>query len=219
MDTSLEKMAKLAPAFKKDGGTVTAGNASGINDGAAAVVVMAADKAKALGLKPLARIKGYAAAAWIPPTWGSVRSGNPETPRHARLTMKDIDLVELNEAFACQAIACMRELSISWDKCNLNGSGSPSATRWVARGRDHLQSRYADAEKRPEPGPCDALHRRRPGDGHRPGTGVGLEIPGSTSGGLRRGADLFPACISSLRCREKTRASRSDSFPADAPLR
>ena len=124
MDTSLEKMAKLAPAFKKDGGTVTAGNASGINDGAAAVVVMAADKAKELGLKPLARIKGYAAGGVDPAYMGL--GPIPATRKlfsKLGLTMKDIDLIELNEAFACQAIACMRELSISWDKCNLNGSG------------------------------------------------------------------------------------------------
>jgi acetyl-CoA C-acetyltransferase len=124
MDTSLEKLAKLAPAFKKDGGTVTAGNASGINDGAAAVVVMAADKAKELGLKPLARIKGYAAGGVDPAYMGL--GPIPATRKvlaKLGLTMKDIDLTELNEAFACQAIACMRELGIGLDKCNLNGSG------------------------------------------------------------------------------------------------
>ncbi|MDA8125875.1 MAG: acetyl-CoA C-acetyltransferase [Deltaproteobacteria bacterium] len=124
MDTSLEKMAKLAPAFKKDGGTVTAGNASGINDGAAAVVVMAADKAKELGLKPLAKIKGYAAGGVDPAYMGlGPIPATRKLLKQLGLTMKDIDLVELNEAFACQAIACMRELEIGWDKCNLNGSG------------------------------------------------------------------------------------------------
>ena len=124
MDTSLEKLAKLAPAFKKEGGTVTAGNASGINDGAAAVVVMAADKAKELGLKPLARIKGYAAGGVDPAYMGL--GPIPATRKllgNLGLTIKDIDLVELNEAFAVQAIACMRELGIGLDKCNLNGSG------------------------------------------------------------------------------------------------
>ncbi len=124
MDTSLEKMAKLPPAFKKDGGTVTAGNASGINDGAAAAVVMSADKAKELGLKPLARIKGYAAGGVDPAYMGL--GPIPATRKLLKsldLTIKDIDLIELNEAFAVQAIACLRELKIDLDKCNLNGSG------------------------------------------------------------------------------------------------
>jgi acetyl-CoA C-acetyltransferase len=124
MDTSLEKMAQIPPAFKRDGGTVTAGNASGINDGAAAVVVMSADKAKELGLKPLARIKGYASGGVDPAYMGL--GPIPATRKvlgKLGLTVKDMDLVELNEAFACQAIACLRELEIDLDKCNLNGSG------------------------------------------------------------------------------------------------
>ncbi|MHB8908699.1 MAG: acetyl-CoA C-acetyltransferase [Syntrophales bacterium] len=124
METSIEKLAALAPAFKKEGGTVTAGNASGINDGAAAVVVMAEERAKELGLAPLARIKGYAAGGVDPAYMGL--GPIPATRRvlgKLGLTMKDIDLVELNEAFAVQAIACMRELGIGLDKCNLNGSG------------------------------------------------------------------------------------------------
>jgi acetyl-CoA C-acetyltransferase len=124
MDTSIEKMAKLPPAFKKEGGTVTAGNASGINDGAAAVVVMSAEKARELGLKPFARIKGYASGGVDPAYMGL--GPIPATRKvlgRLGLTMKDIDLIELNEAFACQAIACMRELGIGLDHCNLNGSG------------------------------------------------------------------------------------------------
>ena len=123
MDTSLEKMAKLAPAFKKDG-TVTAGNASGINDGAAAVVVMSADKAKELGLKPLARIMAYAAGGVDPAFMGL--GPIPATRKIMKkfgLTIKDFDIIELNEAFASQAIACIRELKIDMDRCNLNGSG------------------------------------------------------------------------------------------------
>ncbi len=123
MDTSLEKMAKLPPAFKKDGGTVTAGNASGINDGAAAVVVMSADRAKELGLKPLARIKGCAAGGVDPAYMGL--GPIPATRKllsRLGLTMRDMDLVELNEAFAVQAIACIRELDNDLGKCNLNGS-------------------------------------------------------------------------------------------------
>jgi acetyl-CoA C-acetyltransferase len=124
MDTSLEKLAKLPPAFQKDGGTVTAGNASGINDGAAAVVVMSAQKAKALGVKPLARIRGYAAGGVDPAYMGL--GPIPATRKllgQLGLKIQDIDLIELNEAFAVQAIACMRELGIGLEKCNLNGSG------------------------------------------------------------------------------------------------
>jgi acetyl-CoA C-acetyltransferase len=124
MDTSLEKMAKLAPAFKKEGGTVTAGNASGINDGAAAVVVMSEERARELGLAPLARIKGYASGGVDPAYMGL--GPIPATRKlfgKLGLTMKDIDIVELNEAFAVQAIACLRELEIDLDRCNLNGSG------------------------------------------------------------------------------------------------
>ena len=124
MDTSLEKMAKLPPAFKRDGGTVTAGNSSGINDGAAAVVVMSAEKAKDLGLKPLAKIKGFASGGVDPAYMGL--GPIPATRKIFKklgITMKDIDLVELNEAFAVQAVACIRELKIDLDKCNLNGGG------------------------------------------------------------------------------------------------
>ncbi len=123
MDTSLEKMAKLAPAFIKTG-SVTAGNASGINDAAAAVVVMSAEKAKELGLKPLAKIKGFAAGGVDPAYMGL--GPIPATRKLFKklgLTMKDMDIVELNEAFACQAIACVRELGVDMDKCNINGSG------------------------------------------------------------------------------------------------
>ncbi|MCK9233075.1 MAG: acetyl-CoA C-acetyltransferase [Syntrophales bacterium] len=124
MDTTLEKMAKLPPAFKRDGGTVTAGNASGINDGAAAVVVMSAEKAKELGLTPLARIKGYASGGIDPAYMGlGPIPATHKVLRKLGLTIKDMDLVELNEAFACQAIACIRELGVDLDKANLNGSG------------------------------------------------------------------------------------------------
>ncbi len=123
MDTSLEKMAKLNPVFKK-GGTVTAANASGINDAACAVVVMSSEKAKELGLEPLAKIKGYASGGVDPAYMGL--GPIPATRKvlsNLNLTMADMGLVELNEAFACQAIACMRELGVSLDNCNLKGSG------------------------------------------------------------------------------------------------
>jgi acetyl-CoA C-acetyltransferase len=124
MDTSLEKMAKLPPAFKKEGGTVTAGNSSGINDAAAAVVVMSAEKAKELGLEPLAKIKGFAVGGVDPAYMGlGPIPATRKVFKKLGLTMKDIDLIELNEAFATQALACIRELNIDLDKCNLNGSG------------------------------------------------------------------------------------------------
>jgi len=123
MDTTLDKMGKLAPVFAKDG-TVTAGNASGINDAAAAVVLMSAEKAKELGLKPLAKIKGYATGGVDTAYMGLGPIPATRKVMHKLgLTVKDMDYVELNEAFACQAIACMRELGITLDKCNLNGSG------------------------------------------------------------------------------------------------
>jgi acetyl-CoA C-acetyltransferase len=123
MDTTLEKMAKLSPVFKKTG-TVTAGNASGINDGAAAVVVMSAEKAKELGLKPLAKIAGFASGGVDPAYMGL--GPIPATKKVFKMlgiSMKDIDLVELNEAFAVQALGCIKELGVDLSRCNMNGSG------------------------------------------------------------------------------------------------
>jgi len=123
MDTNMEKMSKMLPAFKQDG-TVTAGNSSGLNDGAAAVVVMAAEIAKNLGLKPLAKIRGYASGGVDPDYMGlgPIPAVN-KLLSNQNLTMKDIDLVELNEAFAVQALACVKELEIPTDKLNVNGGG------------------------------------------------------------------------------------------------
>ncbi len=121
MDTSLEKMAKLKPFFKA-GGTVTAGNASGINDAAAAVLVMSRDKADELGLKPLARIKSYAAGAIDPAYMGiGVIPAVRLALKKAGWTLDQVDLIELNEAFASQALACMRELNMDGQKVNVNG--------------------------------------------------------------------------------------------------
>lgn len=123
MDTSLEKMAKLK-AFFKEGGTVTAGNASGINDAAAALLIMSREKADQLGLQPLARIKSYAAGAIDPAYMGlGVIPATRLALKKAGWTMGQVDLVELNEAFASQAIACMRELKMDWEKVNVNGGG------------------------------------------------------------------------------------------------
>ena len=123
MDTNVEKMAKLRPAFKKDG-TVTAGNASGINDASAALLLMSGEKAKELGLKPIVKIKAYASGAIDPAFMGlgpipAVR----KVLKATGLEISDFGEIELNEAFASQAIACIRELGFDLDKTNLLGSG------------------------------------------------------------------------------------------------
>jgi len=123
MDTTVEKMAKIPPAFKKDG-TVTAGNASGINDAAAALLVMSEKKAKEYGLKPLVKIRAYATGGVDPAYMGigpvpAVR----KILQREKLSMNDFGTIELNEAFASQAIACMRELKCDPEKTNLLGSG------------------------------------------------------------------------------------------------
>ena len=123
METSHDKMAQLVPAFKTDG-TCTVGNSSGINDGAAAMVLMSRKKADELGLKPVVNIVSWASGGVDPAYMGvgpvpAVR----KALKKAGLTIADIDVTELNEAFAAQAIACVRELGLSWDKTNIHGSG------------------------------------------------------------------------------------------------
>lgn len=123
METNMEKMAKLAPAFKKDG-TVTAGNASGINDGAGVVLLMSAKKAKEMGLEPMARIKSYASGGLDPAYMGlGVVPAVKKALAKAKLSVKDLDVIELNEAFASQALGCIKELGFDLDKTNLHGSG------------------------------------------------------------------------------------------------
>jgi acetyl-CoA C-acetyltransferase len=120
-DTSLEGLTKLRPAFKKDG-TVTAGNSSGINDGAAAIVLMSETKAKELGLKPLAYIRSYASGGVDPSVMGL--GPVPATRlalQKAALELSDIDLIEANEAFAAQFIGVGRELNFDMDKTNIHG--------------------------------------------------------------------------------------------------
>jgi len=120
-DTTMEKLGKLGAAFRK-GGTVTAGNASGINDGAAAVLLMSADKAEQLGLKPMTRWVASAAAGVNPRTMGyGPIPATRKVLERAGLAIADIDLFEVNEAFAVQALACARELGIPLDRLNVNG--------------------------------------------------------------------------------------------------
>lgn len=118
---TVESLAKLKPAFKK-GGTVTAGNASGINDGAAAFVVMSAEKAEELGVTPIAKIVSYASAGVDPSIMGTgpIPSSRKALAK-AGLEVKDLDLVEANEAFAAQAVYCCRELGFDMSKVNIHG--------------------------------------------------------------------------------------------------
>ena len=120
--TTMESLQKLKPAFVKTGGSVTAGNASGMNDGASAIMLMSKEKADVLGIKPMATIVSYASAGVDPALMGI--GPIPATRlalEKAGLTMADIDLIELNEAFASQALACMRELNMDIEKVNVNG--------------------------------------------------------------------------------------------------
>ncbi|MGC8908163.1 MAG: acetyl-CoA C-acetyltransferase [Desulfomonilaceae bacterium] len=121
MGTTKEALSKLRPAFKKDG-TVTAGNASGINDGAAATLVMSMRKAQELNLKPMARVVSYASAGVDPKFMGlGPIPATRKALEKANLTIQDIDLVEANEAFAAQTIQVARELGLDMSKTNLNG--------------------------------------------------------------------------------------------------
>ncbi len=120
-DTSLEKLATLKPAFRKDG-SVTAGNSSSINDGAAALVLMSLERASELGLRPRARIVASAVAGVDPAYMGlGPIPATRKVLQRAGLRIQDIDLVELNEAFAVQSLQCMRELEIDEEKLNVNG--------------------------------------------------------------------------------------------------
>ncbi|MDQ0873028.1 acetyl-CoA C-acetyltransferase [Paenibacillus sp. V4I3] len=146
--TTAEVLGKLRPAFKKEG-TVTAGNASGINDGAAALVVMSADKAKELGLKPLARIKGYASAALDPSMMGMgpVNAVN-KLLRKTGVPLDSVDLFELNEAFASQSLVVGRELGIPREKLNVNGGSIAIGHPIGASGARILVTLLHELEKR-----------------------------------------------------------------------
>jgi acetyl-CoA acetyltransferase family protein len=155
LDTSIEQLARLKPAFRQ-GGTVTAGNSSGINDGAAALLVMSADKARELGLKPMARWIGSATAGVDPGVMGyGPVPATQKLLRRLGLSMDDIGLIELNEAFAAQSIGVMRKLGMRHDITNVNGGaialGHPvgcSGAR-ILTTLLHEMKRRAPQEKRP----------------------------------------------------------------------
>ena len=150
-DAVLEKMAGLKPAFKKDGGSVTAANASGINDSGAAVVVMSADKAAELGLKPLAKIVSYASAGVDPSIMGvGPVPATKKALEKAGLTIADIDLVEANEAFAAQSLAVRKDLGLDPEKTNVNGGAIALGHPIGASGCRILITLLYEMQKRPE---------------------------------------------------------------------
>ncbi|HWS56687.1 MAG TPA: acetyl-CoA C-acetyltransferase, partial [Pyrinomonadaceae bacterium] len=121
-DTSVEALAKLKPAFRKEGGTVTAGNAPGVNDGASALVVTSLERARALGVEPMARIAAQATSGIQPElVMMAPVEAIRKVLRKAGWTLNEVDLVELNEAFAVQAVAIMRELELDPERVNVNG--------------------------------------------------------------------------------------------------
>lgn len=121
-DISMEQLRKLKPAFLPEGGTVTAGNASGLNDAAAAVVIMSREKAAELGIKPIVALRAFASVGVHPSIMGYAPVPTvTKLLAKAGLKVSDIDLFEINEAFAAQAVACIRELGIDLDKANVNG--------------------------------------------------------------------------------------------------
>ena len=121
-DTTVESLGKLKPAFKRDGGTVTAGNAPGVNDGASALVVTSTENAETLGVEPLGRVVAYAVSG-IEPKYIMMApvKGVQNVLARAGWDMKDVDLFELNEAFSVQALGVMKELGLDMEKVNVNG--------------------------------------------------------------------------------------------------
>jgi 3-oxoadipyl-CoA thiolase len=122
LDTTIEKLAKLKPAFTQDNGSVTAGNSSGVNDGACAILLASGEKAEELGLKKRARIVSSAVAGVEPDCMGlGPIPASRKALQRAGLTLEQIDLIELNEAFAAQSLACIDELGLDTTKVNVNG--------------------------------------------------------------------------------------------------
>jgi acetyl-CoA C-acetyltransferase len=150
LGTTGEGLTKLKPAFKKDG-SVTAGNASGINDGAAAILVMSADKAKELGLKPMVRVVSSASAGVDPKVMGlGPIPATRKALEKAGLTLNDIDLIEANEAFAAQTCAVAKDLGFNMDKVNVNGGAIALGHPIGASGARILTTLLYEMQKRPD---------------------------------------------------------------------
>ncbi len=167
-DASLEKLASLRTSFKKEGGTVTAGNASGLNDAAACVVMMSKDKADELGKKPLARVVEYAAIGCEPEIMGvGPIYAVDKVLKKAGMTLDDIDVIELNEAFAAQAYYCVSQIGLpAGEDQHLRlrrGPGAPGGSHRLPH-RGHLHLRPEGRRRQVRPG--HHVHRRRPGHGH-----------------------------------------------------
>ncbi|MGL4774461.1 MAG: acetyl-CoA C-acetyltransferase [Clostridium sp.] len=144
-----EGLAKLKPAFKRDGGTVTAANASGINDGAAAFVVMSAEKAAELGIKPLAKILSYGSKGLDPSIMGyGPFHATKKALENANITVEDLDLIESNEAFAAQSIAVAKDLNFDMSKVNVNGGAIALGHPVGASGARILCTLLHEMEKR-----------------------------------------------------------------------
>ncbi len=149
-ETTLEALAKLKPAFR-EGGTVTAGNASGINDGAAVLLMMSAEKAQTLGFKPLARIVSTAVAGVDPACMGlGPIPATQKALKRAGLSLDQIDLIELNEAFAAQSLACIRELGLDLAKVNPNGGAIALGHPLGASGARIMTTLLYEMHRRPD---------------------------------------------------------------------
>ena len=167
--TTIEALGKLKPAFSKDG-TVTAGNASGINDGAAAMVLMTEAEAERRGLTPLARIASWATAGVDPAIMGTGPiPASRKALEKAGWKVQDLDLVEANEAFAAQALAVNKDMG--WDPSIVNVNGGAIAIGHPIGASGGTRSRHAAARNGPpqrQEGPRDPVHRRRHGRRHVP---------------------------------------------------
>ena len=211
-DTSAEALAALKPAFKA-GGTVTAGNSSGINDGAAALLLVEADRARELGLRPMARVVATAVAGVHPDVMGigpvpAVR----KVLARAGLEAADLDVIEINEAFASQAVACMDELGLDPARVNPNGGAIALGHPLGATGR------AARDDGRPRAGadrrtlrPRDDVHRRGPG--HRDDRGAHRGLIGRPD---RRGTI---GVLDENRCRAYDRSVTEPFRARDAATR
>lgn len=149
LGTTAESLAKLRPAFAKENGTVTAGNASGINDGAAAFVIMSAEKAAELGIKPLAKILSYGSKGLDPKIMGyGPFHATKKALEGTGLTIDDIDLIEANEAFAAQSLAVAKDLNFDMSKVNVNGGAIAIGHPVGASGARILTTLLYEMEKR-----------------------------------------------------------------------
>ncbi len=160
---TMEKLTALPPAFVPKTGKVTAGNASGLNDGSTGMVIMSADKAKELGLTPIARIKATGMGACHPTIMGiSPVPAVKNLMDRSGLTINDFDLVEVNEAFAAQYIGCEKELGLNREITNVNGSGIGLGHPVGSTGARIMTTLiYAMKKRGDSPGPCHPVRRRR----------------------------------------------------------